>query len=520
MTNNLKFQVSSFLVVARMVIAGVLLGAFAVLAPAQDLESFEKRVTVKVLDNGLTVLVCERHEAPVFSFFTHVNVGADRERPGITGLAHMFEHMAFKGTDRIGTRDYAGEKVALERVERAYQAYDLERRREIGRDEKKVAEVEKAWKDAIAAADQYVVEEEFSDVVEREGGVGVNAFTDWDETGYHYSFPSNRVELWAFLESERFLHPVMREFYKERDVVFEERRMRTDSDPTGRLVEQFLGVAFLAHPYGRPVVGWPSDLRSFSASDAENYFERYYVPSNMVVTVVGDVQASDVLPVLEKYFGRLPARPRPEPLRTIEPPQNAERKVILREASQPFYVEGYHKPSAHDPDDAIYDVIQDLMSSGRTSRLYRSLVRDKKIAAFASGIDEFPGTKYPNLFVLFSVPTPGHTPEELGDAIHVELEKLKNEDVSDDELKMIKTRAKAELIRGLADNQGLAFQMGLAQAFYGDWRELFRQVDRIDHVTKADIRRVANNTFVDTNRTVGVIESTQTASASPKEAKQ
>jgi predicted Zn-dependent peptidase len=502
--------------------AGVLLAAAlltACSALAQDLASFEKRVTVKVLDNGLTVLVCERHEAPVFSFFTHVNVGADREVPGITGLAHMFEHMAFKGTDRIGTRDYGDEKLALENVEKAYHAYDQERRREIGRDEKKLVQLEKAWKEAMSAADKYVKEEEFGEIVERQGGVGLNAFTDSDETAYHYSFPSNRVELWAYLESERFLHPVMREFYKERDVVFEERRMRTDSDPTGRLIEQFLGVAFLAHPYGRPVVGWPSDLRSFSATDAQNYFDKYYVPSNMVVAVVGDVRAADVLPVLETYFGRLPARPKPEPLRTVEPAQNAEREVVLREASQPFYVEGYHKPSAHDPDDPVYDVIQDLMADGRTSRLFRSLVRDQKIAATAAGIDEFPGIKYPNLFVFYAIPTNGHTPKELGDAIHAELERLKNEDVTDDELKMIKTRAKANLIRGLGDNEGLAYQLAITQAFYGDWRELFRHIDRMDHVTKADIRRVANNTFVANNRTVGMIESTQTAGAPAREGK-
>ena len=515
-----KFRISSLGIRARILLAGAFLVAFAVLAPAQDVASFEKRVTVKVLDNGLTVLVCERHEAPVFSFFTHVDVGADREFPGITGLAHMFEHMAFKGTDKIGATDYAAEKAALENVEGAYAAYDRERRREVGRDDKKVADLEKAWKDAIAAADQYVVKNEFGEIVQREGGVGLNAFTSYDETGYHYSFPSNRLELWAYLESERFLHPVMREFYKERDVVFEERRMQTDSQPTGRLIEQFLGAAFIAHPYGRPVVGWPSDLQSFSATDALNFYERYYVPANMVVAVVGDVKPSEVLPIVEKYFARLPARPKPEPLRTVEPAQIAEREVILRETTQPFYVEGYHKPGTRDRDDAVYDVIQDLMSSGRTSRLYRSLVRDKKIAAFSGGFNEFPGAKYPNLFLFFGVSTPGHTPEDIRDATRAEIGRLKNEDVPEDELKMVKTRAKANLIRRLGDNQGLAFQMGAVQALYGDWRELFRQVDRVDKVTPADIRRVANKTFVASNRTVGIIESTQMAGASAKEAKQ
>src|SRR5262249_49408463 len=206
---------------------------FAALFPiksvqAQDVSSFERRVTVKVLSNGLTILVCERHEAPVFSFFTHVDVGADREYPGITGLAHMFEHMAFKGTDKIGSKNWPAERAALAKVEEAYAAYDRERRREFGRDEKKIAELEKARKDAVADADKYVVPHAFDRIVEENGAVGLNAFTNSEETGYFYSFPVNRIELWAYLESERFLHPVMREFYKERDVVFEERRMRTD----------------------------------------------------------------------------------------------------------------------------------------------------------------------------------------------------------------------------------------------------------------------------------------------------
>jgi predicted Zn-dependent peptidase len=498
----------------------VCLLGFAALARGQDLASFEKQVTLKVLRNGLTVIVCERHEAPVFSFFTHVDVGSDREVPGITGLAHMFEHMAFKGTDKIGTTNYLAEKLALAKVERAYAAYDRERRREIGRDPQKVAELEKAWKDAIAAADKYVVKEAFSEIVEREGGEGLNAFTSNEETGYFYSFPSNRVELWAYLDSERFLHPVMREFYKERDVVYEERRMSTESQPIGRLIEQFLATAFVAHPYGQPVVGWPSDLQSFSATDAQKFFQTYYVPSDMVVTVVGDVKPGEVLAIVEKYFSRLPARPRPEPLRTVEPPQNADRTVVLHEASQPFYVEGYHKPDARDPDDAVYDVIQDLMSAGRTSRLYRALVRDKKLAASSGGFNGFPGQKYPSLFVFYAVPTPGHTPAEVQAAVQEEIKRLKTEAVSEDELKMVKTRAKAALLRKLDNNQGLALELGTAESLFGDWRELFRRVEKIDKVTAEDVRRVASKTFVESNATVGFLESTQMAGAPAQEVQQ
>jgi predicted Zn-dependent peptidase len=289
-------------------------------------------------------------------------------------------------------------------------------------------------------------------------------------------------------------------------VVIEERRLRTDSNPIGRLLEQFDAAAFEAHPYHRPTVGWMADLNSFSATDAQHFFDSYYVPSNIVIAVAGDVKAAQALPLLEKYFGRLPTHPQPDETTTDEPPQNSERRVVLKERSQPLYLEGYHRPDYKSKDDAVYDAITDLMSEGRTSRLYRSLVRDKKISSFSAGFSGLPGIKYPHLFAFYAFPLPGHTTQEVADAIHAEIEHLKKEDISDDELKMIKTRTKANLIRGLAENQGLATQLATYQTRYGDWRELFRSVDRIDKVTKADIRRVANEIFVDTNRTVGVIE--------------
>jgi predicted Zn-dependent peptidase len=472
---------------------------------AQDIASFEKRITVKKLSNGLTVLVMERPEAPVFSFYTHVDAGSAQEVQGITGLAHMFEHMAFKGTDEIGTTNYPAEKAALAKVEDTYAAYQEENEKEVGRDAKKVEQLAAAWKAAIADADQYVVPNQFGEIVESQGGVGLNASTDLDETLYFYSFPENRLELWAYLESERFIHPVLREFYKERDVVTEERRMRTDSSPQGRLLEQFLAAAFVAHPYGRPVVGWPSDLKAFSATDAKNFFHKYYVPANMTIAVVGDLKGATAMPLIEKYFGRIPAGPEPEPLRTKEPPQRSIREVILHDKSQPLYIEGYHRPNFRDPDDAVYDVLSDLLSKGRTSRLYRSLVRDKQVALAAQG-GSFPGNKYPSLFYFFAAPSQGHSAEEMAAPIHDEIEKLKTQDVSDEELQSIKTRAKADLIRGLGDNQGLASQLGEYQAMYGDWRELFRQIERIDKVSKADLRRVANKIFTEENRTVGLME--------------
>jgi predicted Zn-dependent peptidase len=485
---------------------------------AQDLASFEKRITTRKLDNGLTVIVMERPEAPVFSFATIVNVGSAQEVPGITGLAHMFEHMAFKGTDKVGTSNYMGESAALAKVEEAYAAYDRARRDPVNHDEAKIAALDKAWKSAIDDAQKFVVPNEFSKIVDRSGAVGVNAFTNTDETAYFYSLPSNRVELWAYLDSERFLHPVFREFYKEREVVHEERRMRTESSPFGRLFEQALATAFTAHPYGQPVVGWPSDLESFSATDAAAFYKKNYVPANMVIVLVGDLKAAEVMPVIEKYFGRLPKASAPDPLRTVEPKQTAERSVVLREQSQPVYFEVYHRPSATDPDAQTFDAIEMLLSEGRTSRLYRSLVRDKKLAVAAAGFGGFPGNKYPSLFAFIGIPTAGHTASEMAEPIHAELERLKSEDVPADELQSIKTRAKAQLLRQMDSNSGLALQLATYQTIFGDWRELFHDVEKIDKVTPADIKRVANATFIPTNRTTAMIESAKKATAAAPKA--
>jgi predicted Zn-dependent peptidase len=481
---------------------------------AQDLTSFEKRVMVKKLPNGLTAVVCQRPDsAPVFSFFTNVDAGSAQDPMGKTGLAHMFEHEAFKGTTEIGTKDYAAEKVALQKVEDAYAAYLRERDKRVDRDEQKLKQLQAAWQDAMKQAQQYVIPNQFGEIVESNGGEGMNAFTAADETAYFYSFPLNRLELWAYLESQRYTHPVFREFYKERNVVIEERRMRTDSNPIGRLVEQFVEAAFSAHPYHRPGVGYISDLNSFSATDAQNFFNTYYIPSNMVVAVVGDVDLEKTMAVIEKYFSAIPSRPKPDERTTTEPPQNSEKRVVLLENSQPIYLEGYHRPDYRDKDHAVYDALADLLSEGWTSRLYRALVRDKKIASEAEGGTGFPGVKYPHIFYFFAAPMPGHTPQEVGDAIHIEIEKLKKEDITDDELKMVKTRAKANLIRSLDSNEGLAQNLAVYQTLYGDWRELFRSVDRINAVTKADIRRVANQVFIPTNRTVGVIENASAAKA-------
>ena len=500
--------------------AGALILAVVALAGAraQDLKSFEQRITTKVLPNGLTLVICERPEAPVFSYSTFIDAGDVNDPSGESGLAHMFEHLAFKGTSQIGTKDYAAEKIALAKVEAANDAYEAEYLKAVGRDEAKLAELKKAFKDAEVEAHKYVIPNQFTDVAERNGAEGLNAETELDETIYFWSMPENRLELWAWLESGRLADVVPREFYKERDVVIEERRMRTDSNPIGRLVEQFLATAYVAHNYGRSAIGWPSEVSQINATEAMEFHKKYYVGANIVVAVVGDVKASEALPMLEKYFSKIPAGPKPEEMTTVEPKQFAEKTVAIREQTQPFYLEGYHRPDYRSPDAEVYDAITDIMSNGRVSRLYRSLVRDQQIAAEAEGFSPFPGDKYPGLFAFYAVPLPGHTPAEMRDAIHKEIDKLKTADVSDEELAMYKTRTRADLLRGLADNQGLATSLAQYQTRYGDWRELFLQLDKVDKVTKADIRRVANEVFVPSNRTESWIETEAAPAASAQKA--
>lgn len=494
-------------------VALFLLTAAAAPAAVEDLlAEFESKTTVRVLDNGWTFIIVERPTAPVFSFATVVNVGAAQEVPGITGLAHMFEHMAFKGTPNIGTTDYGAEKKALEEVEAAYQAYEMARRAPRA-DPAEVARLHAAFKKKEAAAGKYAVTNEFGQIVERYGGVGLNAFTNSDMTAYAYSFPANRVELFAFLESERFLHPVFREFYKERDVVREERRLRTESQPLGRLVEQVLATAFFAHPYKQPVVGYSSDLQAFTATDADQFYRRNYVPSNMVTAVVGHVKAETILPIIEKYFGRVPAGDKPPPLATVEPPQIAARQVTLVEAAQPVYLEMFHQPSVTHPDQEIYTAINDVLANGRTSRLYRKLVRDQKIAISAGSFSGIPGTKYPSLWGAFAFPARGHTNEEVQASIREEIERIKTEPVSDGDLERFRTRAKADLLRQVRSNFGLALQFAITETLWGDWRELFRSIDRIEKVTKDDILRVARETFQPANRTVGMIVTEEPATA-------
>ncbi|MEO8096465.1 MAG: pitrilysin family protein [Acidobacteriota bacterium] len=469
---------------------------------AQSLQDFEKKVTSFTLPNGLQFLVIERHDAPVVSFHTYVNAGAVDDPSGSTGLAHMFEHMAFKGTQNIGTKNWPKEKAALDAIERAYDKVEAERNKGYRADKAKLATLEANLKDAIGTADSYVESNEYDRIVESNGGVGMNAGTSEDSTQYYYSFPSNRLELWFLLESERFLHPVLREFYKERDVVREERRMRVESSPQGLLIEGLLATAFEAHPYHNWAGGWPSDIESFRRPDAEAFFKKYYSPANLTISIAGDVSPATARKLAERYFGRIPARPAPPLVRTEEPPQQGEKRVSVATPAQPIVVMGYKRPDQHSADDAALNVLSEILSGGRTGIIYKELVRDKQIALAAQSIPQFPGGKYPSLFIFFMVPAGGHTVEENEKAVYEIVERVKKGPLDAVALQRVKTKLRAGLIESLDDNSGLAETLASYQATYGDWRKVFTELDEYNKVTAEDVQRVAKQYLVDTSRTV------------------
>lgn len=472
---------------------------------SQNLDTFEENVTEFTLENGLHFIIIERPVAPVASFVTFADVGAVDEPVGNTGIAHIFEHMAFKGTQYVGTTNWEEEKIAIQKVDEAYKAW-LDEKYSTNPDDEKLEELWDRFIELQDESKEYVVGNEFTQIIEQNGGTGLNAFTSADATAYFYSLPQNRAELWFNLESDRFINPVFREFYVEKDVIHEERRSRTDSSPVGRLVEEFLSVAFSAHPYGRPIIGWPSDIENTTIEDTRNFYDTYYSPSNLTIAIAGDVNPDRMRELAELYFGPMPAGdPAPE-VRTQEIEQRGERRFIIEDDAQPFLLSGYRGVSQDHPDFAALQLVGSIISQGRTSRLYRRLVEDEQLALAVQAFNGFPGTKYPGLFMTLAVPNQGVSLEEIESAIDEEIELVKDGDTTQEELDRALTNARANQVRGLNNNSGLALNFAQTHAQQGDWRKVFTSLDELEQVTLDDLQRVAQTYFVQKNRTVGMIK--------------
>ena len=464
------------------------------------LDNFSDRINQFRLRNGMKFIVLENHDAPVVSFVTYADVGGVDEPDGQTGVAHFLEHLAFKGTREIGTTNYEAEQEVLNKQDLIF---DQIKAAQAAGNAEQLEQLQAEFIRLQTLASSFVEQNKYGQIVDTAGGVGLNAATSADYTSYFYSFPSNKLELWMSLESERFLEPVFREFYKEKQVILEERRLRTDNSPLGKTIEVFLGEAFDEHPYQRPTIGYNEDIQNLTRKNVRDFFNRYYTPNNLTLVVAGDVQPEEVKKLAKTYFGRFKRQPAPPEVIKVEPTQQKTKEFTLELPTQPWYLEGYHIPNLEHPDYPVYELMSSLLSSGRTSRLYKSLVEEQQTALSAQGSSGFPGDKYPNLMLFYAITAPGHTVQDLAVGLNEQLELLKTEPVSEAELDRVKTQIKAGLLRSLDSNLGMARLLAEYEAKTGSWRKLFKDLEAILAVTPEDVQRVAQATFTPENRTIG-----------------
>jgi len=462
----------------------------------------EKKVVSFTLENGMKILMLERRMSPTITFFIRHRVGAVDEESGKTGVAHFLEHMLFKGTKTIGTKNYLIEKKLLDEIAATGFLLDNEIMKGIRSDKKQIEILAKELDALVNEHKKWMIHNEIDRLYTENGAHDMNASTGQDLTTYYVSLPSNKIELWARIEADRMTNPVFREFYSERNVVLEERKQRVELDPQGKLFEQFYATAFMAHPYRNPILGWPSDISFAGMDDMETFFKRYHAPNNTIIAVVGDFEQEILLNTIKKYFGSIPHQTLPIRRITAEPPQTGERRAQIIFDANPQIVVGYHKPNMPAFDDYVFDVIESILTHGRTSRLYKALVTEKGVAETIQAINGMPGSKYPNLFVFFGAPLSPFSNRELEAAIYNEIEKLKFEPVSSRELEKTKNQMKADFIRGLESNSGLARSLSYFEALLGDYRYITGHIKMIEKITPEDIIRVACKYFTSENRTV------------------
>ena len=467
--------------------------------------SLEGRVKEYSLDNGMKILILARHFAPVVSLYMRFKVGAVDESWGGIGTAHLLEHILFKGTETLGTKNYKEEKKILRQIDQLAEQIDMELEKEEKADSGTIAEWKERLKTLQKEHKKWVVKDEIDALYAQNGAEGLNASTGYDLTTYKVNLPANRVGLWARIESDRMSNPVFREFYSEKEVVREERRQRKETQPDGKLMEDFLATAFVAHPYGRPIIGWDSDIKHLRKRTLKQFFRNYYCPNNAVVAVVGDVNPNEVVRTIKEYFGGIPPQEViPAPV-SEEPEQSGERRVEVEFEASPKLIIGYHKPTLPHFDDYVFDIIDILLSEGRTSRLYKTLVEGKKIAVSVSTANGLPGSRYPNLFTIFATPRNPHTCDELEEEIYQQIDRLKEEAVTPYELTKVKNRLEASFIRSLNSNAGLASRLSYYQIIAGDWRYLEKHLKVIGRITPEDIMEVARKYLIKKNRTVAKI---------------
>ncbi|MDO3379267.1 M16 family metallopeptidase [Geoalkalibacter halelectricus] len=466
--------------------------------------TLEDRVITHEFDNGLKLLMVPRPEIPTFTAYITLGVGSVHETSEYRGMAHMLEHMLFKGTQTIGTTDYAKEKPLLEQIEAVGSRLDALRQRRDA-DSEKIAALEKELAALQHQHQQFVVKDEFARIYAEHGGTGYNAFTSRDLTTYLVSLPANKLELWAAVESDRMKNPVLREFYTEREVVMEERFRTVETNPRGLLFENLFANAFTVHPYRNPILGWRSDIENLTLAQTRDFLQRYYGPVNTVIALVGDIDPPAAVAMIERYFGDIPPGSPVPPVFHVEPPQQGERRVQVLFDAEPQLAMAFHKPTLPEFDDYVFDLVNLILGQGRTSRLHRSLVLEQQLA---TAVQTFitPGSRYPNLFVIAATPRHPHTTAEVEAAIYAELERLAREPVSAAELERAVNRLRTDRLRFLRSNEGLARMLTFYQSVAGDWRYVLTYDDIVAEIDAQDVMETAARWLHSGNRTVVTLE--------------
>ena len=462
-----------------------------------------KNVVTRTLSNGITLIMLNRGYAPTLAFEISFSVGSSDEEYRTIGTAHLLEHMLFKGTDRLGTTDYEKEKVILDEIEAVGETID--RLRLSSPDNTMIPGLEKRLRLLQEKHRAYVVSSPYDRIYTGNGGVGFNASTSRDKTGYYIELPASKLELWARTESERLRNPVLREFYLERNNVLEERLMRYDSSASGRLFEQFLAAAYSAHPYRHPIIGWKSNIPYLSIKDVRKFYRDHYIPSRMTITIVGKQDTEKTYKTIEQYFGKIRSRPDPPRTAIDEPEQPGEKRIIVNFPANPSMIIGWHKPSYPARADYVFDVIQELLAGGRSSRLYRSLVVEKKLASSVSAWNGAPGARYNNMFVVLASPQSPHSAREVEEAVYSEIESMIRQ-VSGQELQKVINSMESDLIFSLASSSGLASLLSYYQTVFGDWRYAAEYMEAIKSVTPEEIKKEAEKYLTPKNRVVAILK--------------
>ncbi len=466
-------------------------------------EELIENIHEATLNNGLRVIMVVRDFAPVIDFNLTFDVGGVDEPDGLGGVAHMVEHMAFKGTRSIGSFDLEAETEALAALEAATAALDVARRS--GASREALGPFQEQFEAAKADAQALASPNALDTLLRNNGAAGLNASTGYDRTSYVVSLPANRLELYARVYADVLLNPVFRSFYEERDVVREERRQRSEDQPDGVLYEAFLAEAFQSHPYGRSLIGSAEEIESYSATEAQGIFNVFYHPNRAVLVLVGDLEPERDLDIIRRYFEIVPAGPEVRAEIAPEPPQAGERRAEVLFDAEPQLLVGFHKPTLPERDAYVLDVLDYILGKGRTSRLYRRMVVEDRLALGVSTSSATPGIRYPNLFTFEAQPRAPHTTGELESALYEELERLERDGVQEAELERAKTLLRAGVLRSLASGSALAANLAFNELFAGGWEMLFGDLDTYDTVTAEEIVEVSARTFRPENRTVAVL---------------